>query len=71
MIVGPCARAVRIGLTRWLLYRCNRKVSALQEHIAVAQGSLPLLVAHGLTTQRKPTWLMPLSIGCAWRAAGR
>jgi len=23
------------------------------------------------TTHRKPTWLMPESIGCAWRAAGR
>jgi hypothetical protein len=23
------------------------------------------------TMHRKPTWLMPVSIGCAWRAAGR
>jgi hypothetical protein len=37
---------------------------------------LRVVACHGdgpacLTIQRKPTWLMPVSIGCAWRAAGR
>ena len=67
MIVGPCARADRIDA----LAPIPLQSQGQRSDIAVAQGSLPLLVAHGLTTQRKPTWLMPLSIGCAWRAAGR
>jgi hypothetical protein len=55
-VVGALAPVPeRIGLTRWLLYRCDHKWSALQEHIASVHSSLPLLVAQGLTTQRKPT----------------
>jgi len=56
-----------------------------EQHPAAAEGSVPIihfasslrrgLLTHGfvlsLTMQRKPTWLVEVSTGWAWRAAGR
>src|SRR5262249_61816143 len=53
---------------------------AAEQHAAAVGRALPGLVSilartHDLlpsrTTQRKPTWLVEVSIGSAWRAAGR
>ena len=65
--------------------RCGQQRAAAEQEIAPLQAPLfcgvpswdlsftrsSLMASSSLMMQRKPTWLIDVSIGCAWRAAGR